>query len=105
MSGLTRWALSGHTFCALVRLCACVPVCLCAGACSHFRTFAHSQFGLFLVGDVLRNCINTTKTGTAVDYFWASDGNTGVLFGMLKRPDSLEIRLVTYVKDKPASVT
>ena len=55
------------------------------------------KFAAFLLGDVGHNCLNTTATAVNVEYFWSSDGTNGVLLGMVRRPDHLELRTVTYM--------
>lgn len=55
------------------------------------------KFAAFLLGDVGHNCLNTTATAVNVEYFWSSDGTNGVLLGMVRRPDHLELRTITYM--------
>ena len=54
------------------------------------------QFGVLLLGDVIKNCIDRAAFQTEFWYLWTSDGHTGVLIDLIKRPDTLELRLVQY---------
>ena len=59
-----------------------------------------------MVGDLGHNCLNLTKSAVNIDYFWALDGSTGTLVGLVKRPDGLELRLATWTSDgRPPAIT
>ncbi len=63
------------------------------------------QFGVLLLGDVIKNCIDRAAFETEFWYLWTSDGHTGVLIDLIKRPDTLELRLVQYTDGTSHSVT
>ena len=53
-------------------------------------------FGLLLLGDIAKNCLARGAYETDFWCFWASDGDTGVLLDMVKRPARLELRLAQF---------
>jgi hypothetical protein len=60
------------------------------------RIDAFLSFGLLLLGDIAKNCLSPGAYATEFWYFWSSDGSTGVLLDMIKRPLALELRLAQY---------
>ena len=62
-------------------------------------------FGLLLLGDIAKNCLARGAYETDFWCFWASDGDTGVLLDMVKRPARLELRLAQFANGSAPVVT
>lgn len=65
----------------------------------HIASIQHSQIFLFseFLGESLENdCFNINAFANYFWYIWASDGNNGFLLDMIKRPNTLELRLDLY---------
>ena len=62
-------------------------------------------FGLLLVGDILQNCLAKAAHDTKFWYVWASDGNTGFILDLIKRPQTLELRLAQFMGNSTTNMT
>ena len=62
-------------------------------------------FGLLLVGDILENCLAKAAHDTKFWYVWASDGNTGFILDLIKRPQTLELRLAQFMGNSTTNMT
>ena len=57
-----------------------------------------ASFGLFLAHDLLDNCANVSATSSTFHYVWASDGKSGMLLDIIKRPIASELRIAVFNK-------